>query len=203
MVALPYPEAELEARTLIFNPPLSDNEFEKLCLGDDFFQFERISDGTIRRCPPEGLLTSSANCEISCQLYDWWHTHELGGALGSHVGFFLPDGSMLSPDAAYMLPQQLRGFTKADLAGFLRLCPAFVIELLPAAESLAERCRKMEAWIANGAQLAWLVDPYRKSVLVYQPGAPSKTVDAPEIRGSGPVEGFTLDLTEVWRCYDV
>jgi hypothetical protein len=28
-------------------------------------------------------------------------------------------------------------------------------------------------------------------------------VSSKTVQGSGPVEGFTLDLDEVWRCYEI
>jgi len=201
MVALLSLGAEIIPRTLAFDPPLTDDEFEDLCLRQDFIQFERTSEGAIRMNAPAGGLTGRGNIEILRQLANWWETHQRGSAFDSNTGFFLPDGSMLSPDAAYVTPEQIEGLANTALTGFPRLCPAFVMELLSATDSLAETQRKMEVWIANGSQLAWLVDPYRKNVLVYQPGSPSLKIETPQIAGSGPVEGFTLDLTKVWRRY--
>ena len=66
-----------------------------------------------------------------------------------------------------------------------------------------ETKKKMEVWIANGAQLGWLVDPYLQSVSIYQPGSAPFVIDEPQVQGSGPVDGFVLDLTGVWRCYEV
>jgi Uma2 family endonuclease len=110
---------------------------------------------------------------------------------------------MLSPDAAYVLPEQLRGFTRKLLTGFPRLCPAFVVELLSASDSLTETGRKMQSWIANGAQLGWLVDPNRKLVVIYQPSSEPFEFSGLRLDGVGPVQGFALDLEKVWRCYEV
>jgi Uma2 family endonuclease len=123
--------------------------------------------------------------------------------LGSSCGFFLPDGSMLNPDAAYVLPDKLMGLTKDDLTGFPRLCPDFVVELLSISDSLSKSQQKMERWIENGASLGWLIDPYEKKVYVYEAGAETATVSGHALPGTGPVEGFTLDLEELWRCYEI
>jgi Uma2 family endonuclease len=61
----------------------------------------------------------------------------------------------------------------------------------------------MESWIANGAQLGWLVDPYRQRVIVYQPGQEPCECTAQKVDGVGPVQGFSLDLGVVWKCYEV
>jgi Uma2 family endonuclease len=109
---------------------------------------------------------------------------------------------MLSPDAAYILPEQLEGLTDTQLTGFPYLCPAFLIELLPAADRLAELREKMGLWIANGSLLGCLIDPYKQQVLVYVPGSEPGAVEH-IARGSGPVGGLVLDLAKVWSCYEL
>ena len=153
--------------------------------------------------PPAGLFTGDGNAEIIRQLRNWWLLHRQGRVTDSNTGFYLPDGSVLSPDAAYLRPEQLRGLTKAQGARFPRLCPNFVIELLSDSDRLRDAQEKMGLWIANGATLAWLVDPYEQKVYVYEPGPVVSTVSGKSLLGTGPVEGFTLDLNEVWSCYEV
>jgi len=109
-------EAQPVSRSLVADPPFSDSELEMLCFKNEEIQIERSSRGVIRLNALNGALTSDCNSEIIWQLGNWCHTHEWGRFLGSNVGFFLADGSMLSPDAAYVLPEQLRGFTKDELS---------------------------------------------------------------------------------------
>ena len=99
--------------------------------------------------------------------------------------------------------QNLRGLTKDDLTGFPRLCPDFVIELLSKSDSLIKAKEKMERWVENGATLAWLIDPYKRKVYVYEPGCKASSVSGKAILGKGPVEFFTLNLDELWQCYEV
>ena len=82
------------------DPPLNDEEFEKLCLANDLFQLERTKDGKIEVNPPAAGFTSDGNAEIIYQLRVWWNQHERGRVFDSSAGFFLSDGSMLSPDTA-------------------------------------------------------------------------------------------------------
>jgi Uma2 family endonuclease len=196
-------ETDSLPRSLSVEPPLSDQEFETFCLESEDVQIERTSKGTIRVNPPTGAFTGDGNSEINRQLRNWWDTHLQGRVFDSSAGFFLPDGSMLSPDASYVLPEQLEGITRKQLTGILRLCPAFVVRLLSPSDSLAETRGKMERWIANGAQLGWLVDPSDQRVFVYQPGSEPRGISSQKLDGSGPVDGFSLDLRKVWRCYEV
>jgi Uma2 family endonuclease len=192
----------LPPRSIIFDPPLSDEEFEKLCEKTEFAFLERAKDGTIVMNAPAGSSTSDGNGEIYEQLRSWWKKHRKGKAYESSAGFFLPDGSMLNPDASYVTAEQLTGLTREQRDHFLRLAPAFVIELRSPSDRLAVVQQKMESWIANGVQLGWLVDPSAKQVHIYAPGGAPRIEAGGQVAGSGPVEGFVLDLEEVWRCYE-
>jgi Uma2 family endonuclease len=194
-------DAEALPETLRWDRPLSDDEFEALCLENDSIQLERTKGGEILMSPFTGDDTGSANSEINWQLRNWWNTHERGRVYDSSTGFFLPDGSSYSPDAAYVLPEKL-GPREARGRRIARRCPDFVIELLSSSDRLRKAQAKMNDWIANGAALAWLVDPYERQVTVYAPGLEPRTVSAELIEGSGPVEGFTLNLAKVWRFYE-
>jgi Uma2 family endonuclease len=57
----------------------------------------------------------------------------------------------------------------------------------------------MNEWLANGAQLGWLIDPDPQTVEIYRPVLEAETrVGASSIAGEGPVDGFVLDLARVW-----
>ena len=58
---------------------------------------------------------------------------------------------------------------------------------------------KMEEWLANGAQLAWLIDAEARTVEIYRPGFEAETrAGVSSVAGEGPVDGFLLDLVLVW-----
>lgn len=181
---------------------MSDDEFEALCFSNDTIQFERTKDGEILMHSPTRVDTSDGNSEINRQLRNWWITHRRGKVYGSNAGFFLPDTSMLSPDASYVLPETIRNSGEKGMEGIPYICPDFVIELRSKSDSVRKVQAKMKDWIANGVALGWLIDPYKRRVFVYRSGVDPVTVTAESIEGSGPVQGFILDLTEVWRCYE-
>jgi Uma2 family endonuclease len=196
-----------ENHAIKFEPPLSDDEFFQLCLRYDDMNFEMTKEGTIRMMTPSGNEGSEANAEIIHQLRAWWHTHKRGRVYDSNTLFILPDGSKKGPDAAYITAERLATIPRESLRAFAPVCPNFVIELLSATDSLVEAVDKMHDWIGNGVELGWLIDPYRREVYNYSAGtaggvkaAANTSVD--EVKGSGPVEGFVLDLTEVWRAYE-
>ena len=203
MSTLPRFEAHTLPRSLVVDPPMSDADFEAFCLANDDIQVERTNQGVIRMNPPAAGASSRGNFEICIQFGAWFTAHGRGSAFDSSSGFYLSDGSLLSPDLAYVLEDRLEGLTDEQLDSFLHVCPNFVIELMSKSDTLAQARNKMEYWIANGVQLAWLIDPYEKQVLVYQQGADAGRFTGTSLAGTEPVYGFILDLTKVWRCYKV
>jgi Uma2 family endonuclease len=159
-----------QPRILLFesDPPFSDEELEKLCRANDLFRLERTKDGKLEVNPPAAGFTSDGNREITYQLSVWWNRHERGRVFDSSAGFFLPDGSMLSPDTAYITREKSRKITDEEGRHFLRMAPDFVVELLSGSDSFSKTKRKMESWVSNGVASGWLVDPYKKQVLVCQ-----------------------------------
>jgi len=195
-------DAETLPRVLVLDPPMTDQEFEELCRGNDNVQFERTKEGAVRMQAPAGGWTSRGNFEINRQLGAWWITHERGYVFDSSGGFRLPDRSTLSPDAAYLSEERLSNLTEDELSSFPPVCPDFVIELLSKSDRLEGLQSKMAEWISNGALLGWLIDPYEREVFVYRPGRESERVTGSKITGDGAVEGFELDLARVCRCYE-
>jgi len=204
MSTLPVFALSPVSRTLSVDPPLTDQELEDLCF-HNHVAFERRMDGLLIMNPPTGLLTGDANAEITRQLRNWLadvpYPNYRGRVTDSSTGFFLPDGAMLSPDAAYITEEQLAGLTEDDLSHIPHLCPAFILELRSLSDKLPDLESKMGQWLANGAQLGWLIDPYQQQVTVYRTGGQSVYLDV--FTGTGPVAGFVLNLTNVWRCFKV
>jgi Uma2 family endonuclease len=176
---------------------MSDEEFLELCRRLEPMDIEITKEGTIRMMMAAGNDSSRANAIIIGQLYAWWNTHKRGSIYDSDTRFTLPDGSKLGPDAAYITDERLAKAPKGFLFG--RVCPNFVIELLSATDSEKVALKKMQDWVTNGVEVAWLIDLYKR--VSYSFGQREYTTGASELHGVGPVEGFTLDLIEVWNVF--
>jgi Uma2 family endonuclease len=60
----------------------------------------------------------------------------------------------------------------------------------------------MKEYIANGAQLGWLLDPETQSVTIFRPDQePETRTGIQQIEGEGPVAGFILNLQTVWNPF--
>ncbi|MGH2543269.1 MAG: Uma2 family endonuclease, partial [Ardenticatenaceae bacterium] len=123
------------------------------------------------------------------------------GVVGdSSAGFILPNGAMRSPDASWVRRTRLAALSEEQRQRFLPLCPDFVIELRSPTDALSTLQQKMQEYIANGAQLGWLIDPQRRQVHIYQPEQEALTLDHPASLSGDPIlPGFVLDLKLIWE----
>jgi len=81
--------------------PMTDAELLEFCATNDFYQIEREPNGDLSIMAPSGGSTSHRNVYIARMLDEW--AEKFGGvAFDSNAGFVLPDGSMRSPDAAWI-----------------------------------------------------------------------------------------------------
>ena len=174
----------------LYAPGLTDARFQEFCEQYADYRLEYSAEGELIIMPPTDPRTGFRNARITTQLMNWALSKGTGIVTDSSAGFILPNGARLSPDAAWV--------SRAQFAQRHPL-PEFVIELLSPTDRTNLTHKKMLEWIANGVQLAWMIDPRAQSVTVYRPGQPQEFLTSPtQVKGEGPVEGFVLDLTAIW-----
>ncbi len=178
----------------------TDEEFFQLCQINRDLRFERTAEGDIIVMPPTGFETGSRNLEIVRQLGNWAKRDGSGVATESSTGFKLPNGADRAPDAAWILRSRLAEVPPEKKKKFLPLCPDFVIELKSPTDALEDLQAKMGEYIANGVQLGWLINPETRRVHVYRPQTEVEILENPtHISGEPLLQGFTLDLSEIWE----
>jgi len=191
-------EIELPIR-LFSERPLSDEELMRFCAANEALRVEREPNGEILVMTAAGANTGRINIRISYYLQAWTEADGRGVAFDSSTGFTLPDGSMRNPDGAWILNSRWQRLSEADQGRFAPICPDFVIELRSPTDKLAELQAKMQMWIANGAEVAWLIDPIDRAVAIYRSGmGPEHLFDPSSVQGTGPIAGFELVLDRVW-----
>lgn len=180
--------------------PMGDEELLRFCAANDLLRVERDANGEILVMTPAGNRSGRRNTAIISALDVWAQRDGRGYAFDSNTGFTLPDGSMRSPDAAWVLATRWDAMTEADKERFSPICPEFVIELRSTSDPLSDLEAKMDQWIANGVQLAWLIDPQRRVVALYRAGRDIETLKQPEVViADGPVAGFELAMARLWN----
>lgn len=196
-VALGATEGPVRVR---FERPMTDDELFRFCAENETLRVERDSNGELILMSPAGLEGDGSNAEIITDLTNWAREDGRGKSFGSTGGFTLPDGSMRSPDGAWMEWERWRALDRAEQKRFGHVTPQFVIELRSESDSLSELREKMGMWITNGVELGWLIDPQRRVVEVYRAGEEAEVWEEPtSVMGTGCVSGFCLVMQRVWE----
>ena len=179
---------------------MSREQFFQFCQLNRDVRIERNAEGGIAVMAPTGGETGARSVLLVAALHRWAEPDGAGVAFDSSTGFELPNGAVRSPDAAWVLRSRLAQLSAEDKAGFLPLCPDFVIELLSPSDSRAALRRKMQEYRANGARLGWLIDPPRRQVTVYRADGSLEQRAGPGVVTGGTVlPGFSLDLAAVCK----
>ena len=179
---------------------LDNDQLLEFCAANDWLRIERNPAGELILMTPAGGKTSNREGYLSREL-DIWAEHDARGiAFNSNGGFSLADGSVRAANAAWLSLQKWNSLSSDEQGKFLPFCAEFVIELRSPSHSVSELESKMADWMANGGQLAWLIDPLRKLAIVYRPGQQPETLLQPEtLHGEGPVAGFILKMQRLWE----
>jgi Uma2 family endonuclease len=179
---------------------LTDEEYFAFCEANPDLNVERTAQGDIVIVPPAGLESDDRKSTAIMFLRQWALQDGRGNAFGATAQFLLPDGSGLSPDAAWVSHEKLSALSAAEKKKFPKLVPEFVIEVLSPSDRLRLAQEKMRQWASNGVELGWLIDGDGRCAYVYRgSGEPRLVTDSESISGEGPVEGLWLPLTEIWR----
>lgn len=139
---------------------LTQPEFEAFCAENPDLRVERKADGKILILPPVHLDSGYYQGELFGELRNYSKHDGRGQAFSPSTGFRLPDGSTRSPDASWVSMEQLAGLSPEERKSFAPVVPEFVAKIRSDTDHLTQLKRKMtDVWIANGVQLAWLIDP--------------------------------------------
>jgi len=158
--------------------------------------------------PPTGSETGNFNIDLSYQLQSWSRQNKhLGIAFDSSTGFKLPDGTDISPDAAWVRRDRWDALTAEEKKKFAPIFPDFVVELREAklsrrestTDSLEKLRAKMKVYVKNGSKLGWLLDRKNRKVEISRQGREVEILDEPAtLSGEEVLPGFVLDLTDIF-----
>ncbi len=179
---------------------LRGDDFFNFCQANDCWHLELTKEGNLIIMMPAGLGTAERNARLNQLLANWTDEDGTGKCYDSSAGYILPNGAQLSPDASWIRKERVTALSKKVQEKFAPLCPDFVVELRSRTDRLKPLQAKLEEFIENGAQLGWLIDPYKRKVYVYRPGLPMQKLDEPEtISGEPVLPGFVLPVARLWQ----
>ena len=178
---------------------LTGEDFDQLVRDNPELRMELTATGELILSSPTGAKTGMLNAKLTRQFGNWVHADRSGVGCDSSTLFTLPNGARRSPDVSWVKRERWDELTEDEQEGFAPLCPDFVIELRSRSDNLPPLEDKMLEYIANGSQMAWLIDPLRKRVYIYRPNRNAEILEDPEtVSGDPELPGFKLDVRELW-----
>jgi Uma2 family endonuclease len=179
--------------------PMTDEEFAEFCAEHPNVNFEATADGDIVVMAPSYSEIGAAHAALNVEIATWARLDRHGYSCDSSAAFVLPNEARRSPDLSWTLKSRVKALDIRRRKGFWPLCPDFVVEIKSPSDRLRAVQKKMREYIANGAQLGWLIDPEQRSVEIYRPEQePETRVGIDKLEGEGPVAGLVVDLTYVF-----
>ncbi len=201
MARVPLTKEEVASAKLVLNVEnvgLTEEQFFQLCSDNRDLFLELTAQKELIIMAPEGLNSSERGNVLCYHLTDWARKDGTGVVYGPAAGYRLPNGAIRGPDASWVRRDRLAPFSKDELEKFGHLCPDFVAEVMSPSDTLTELQDKMAEYIANGAELGWLIDPYKARVYIYRPGQPVECLENPATISGDPVlPGFVFKVSEI------
>ena len=184
---------------------LTAEQFEAVCQANPDAVLELDASGHVIHMTPTGSETGARNSTLLILLGLAVRAAGLPLKLfDSSSGFRLPDGSVLSPDAALVRQERWQALTPEERRGFAPLCPDLVVELASPSDQgprgLTALRRKMAAYQANGARLGWLLLPHEQAVEAWSASAPPRRLERLQVLEATPeFPGLSLQLADIWE----
>ena len=177
---------------------LSDDEFFTFCQLNPELRIEMTKEGQMLIMMPTGSEGGHRSFNFAVEFGIWAKADRTGVGFDSSTGFKLPNGAKRSPDLSWIRRERWESIPKRQRKKFAPICPDFVVEIRSETDTLETQKEKMEEYLANGAQLGWLIDPLEKKVYVYQPAARVKVLTRPKTLSGEPLlKGLRLSLAGI------
>lgn len=97
-------------KLLIPDSGMSAEEFTHFCEANSEWQIERDSKGDIVVRSPSLEDAGIRNADVAAQLGAWAKVDKAGKALGSCMGYALPNGATRCPDASWISMERLKKY---------------------------------------------------------------------------------------------
>lgn len=180
---------------------MTHEEFFDFCAANKHLRIERDEDKQIIIMAPTGGETGNTHSEINFAVQLWNKQTHSGKTFDSSTGFILPDGSMRSPDVAWITQEKWDRLSREARKRFLPFAPDFLVEVLSPTDHLQPAQEKMHKWIQNGTRLAWLIVQTQSLSFIYRANGTTDKVEGFDKNFSAKMYYQGLNLISLF-CYD-
>lgn len=183
--------------TVMTAPPKIDliTGEELLAMGD-IGRCELI-EGTIVTLTPAGEKHGTIEITLGGELRAFVRQRNLGRVIGGEVGIYIrrkPD-TIRGADVAFVSFER----RAKPARGFLDVAPELVVEIMSPSDRWQDIRSKLDDYFSIGVERVWIVEPDRRTVLVYRsPTDLSELREGDLLRGEGVLHGFELPVADLF-----
>jgi Uma2 family endonuclease len=175
---------------------LTAEEFE--ALPNDGKRYELI-DGVLREMAPTVYWHGEVETNLTTLLHTHIRAHGLGRVSCGEVLYIVRRNPDRVRAADIALIRQERVPSLEARQHIMEVIPELVVEILSQHDTVAEIHEKIEDWLTAGVQMLWVVDPFRHTVTIYQPGHdPVLLGERATLHGDPIVPGFRCTVAEIF-----
>ena len=136
----------------------------------DDYRYELVK-GELRKITPAGSRHGSIISRLLAALVQHVEAHALGEVFGADTGFKIADSpdTVRAPDIAFVRQERISAGELTEK--FWPGAPDLAVEVISPSDTLYELDEKIEEYMASGVTLVWVVNPKKRTVTAYRPGA--------------------------------
>ena len=135
---------------------------------EDESRWCELVEGEIVHMSPPGFAHGIVSQNASGLLLVYVQQHRLGLVAAAETGFIVsrnPD-SVMAPDGAFVRQDRVDAIGVPQ--AYFPEAPALAFEVVSPTDRISEVGLKMRRWLDAGVELAWVIDPAARTVMVYQ-----------------------------------
>jgi Uma2 family endonuclease len=154
--------------------------------------------GELVELMPVGFLHAMLVGRILFWIMSFLETHRLGKT-GTELGMFLAHNPDLvyAPDVFFISKAREPA---ADSRRFFEGAPDLAVEVLSPDDRPGKRNAKIQAYLAGGTRLVWVVDPDNSTVTIFRPSFPPHVYSGrDEVTGEDVLPGFSFQVERLFK----
>lgn len=177
----------------------TDEEF--MALPDDGSRYELV-DGEVVDVGNSGMEHGNISAYLCGLIELYVRPKKLGVTCDSSTAFTLKSGNKRSPDISFVSKERLQGLRRLP-KGFFQGAPDLAVEVISPSNTFEEIHTKLVEYFDNGCQLAWVINPDERSVVVYRQPQPDRLLKLTDsLDGEDVIPGFTFPVAELFAELD-
>lgn len=179
----------------------------KLMTADELLQLPRgmgkvyeLVNGELITMAPAGPEHGGISMDVGGFLHHFVRQYKVGKVFAAETGFIIrcnPD-TVRAPDAAFVSNERLEKYGMPQ-RGYYPVAPDLAVEVLSPDQSQNDIDSKIDDYFEGGARLVWVVNPRRKTVMVYRSPQEVRLLTAKDsLDGEDVLPGFTCPLADIF-----